>query len=70
MAVYGCITWGYDATLQPDGSYRVTRTLMGNTTNDNAADLQYAGAGQGPSQTFIDVVTRDTTDYFLEGGGP
>ena len=56
MAVYGCISWGYDAALQDDGSYRITRWLAGSTAADDSVDLEYAGPGQGPSDKFKEVV--------------
>jgi len=52
MAVYGCVTWGYGVLRQPDGTYVVTRWLMGQTTSNDDTELVISAAGGPPSDEF------------------
>ena len=55
MAVYGCVTWGYAATRQEDGTYLVTRHLQGQSTT-TLTTLTSGGGGSSPSGLFINTV--------------
>lgn len=66
LAVYGCLKWGYHAGLQPDGTYVITRQLMGQTTSDDDIGLAATGGGGAPGQVFRDVIN----DYFTYSVSP
>jgi hypothetical protein len=69
MAVYGCLNWSVHARAAgpnrtwPRGpeDFVVTRSLRNQTTDDETIDLKYTGAGDGPSDVFIELIDEHYT---------